>query len=41
VIDRALKSEEVVITRHGRLGLKVPSEDAGTFVGRMRDEDQR
>ena len=24
-----------------RVGLKTPSEDAGTFVSRMRDEDER
>ncbi|MGA3310688.1 MAG: type II toxin-antitoxin system prevent-host-death family antitoxin [Xanthobacteraceae bacterium] len=68
LIDRALKGEDVVITRHGRpvvelkpipkparkvtaadldwlaarrVGLKTPSEDAGTFVSRMRDEDER
>jgi len=68
LIDRALKGEDVVITRHGRpvaelkpipeparpvsaadldwlaarcVGRKLPDEDAGTFVSRMRDEDER
>lgn len=69
LIDRALKGEDVVITREGepvvelkpipqlkpgrritqqdldwlaahRVGVKQPSEDAGTFVSRMRDEDE-
>jgi prevent-host-death family protein len=68
LIDRALKGEDVVITRHGRpvvelkaiqpvpraitaadldwlaahrVGKKRPREDAGTFVSRMRDEDEK
>lgn len=68
LIDRALKGEAVVITRHGhpvvelrpvsppprritqadidwldahRVGSKLPPEDAGTLVSRMRDEDWR
>ena len=67
LIDRALKGENVVITRHGRpvaelrpipkpggkvsaasldwlaarrVGAKRVDEDAGTFVSRMRDEDE-
>jgi prevent-host-death family protein len=66
LIDRALKGEDVVITRHGhpvvelkpipappkvltdadldwlaahRTGRVQPKEDAGKFVGRMRDEE--
>ena len=68
LIDRALKGEEVVITRHGRpvvtlrpveapqpprmtpaesiawlrahrVGTIMPQEDAGSFVSRMRDEE--
>jgi len=68
LIDRALKGEEVVITRHGhpvielkpvrkqarpvtpadldwlaarRVGKRPMKEDAGTFVSRMRDEEER
>lgn len=68
LIDRALKGEDVVITRHGRavvelkpvakpprpvsvegldrlaaLRARLPRlpEDAGTFVSRMRDEEER
>jgi prevent-host-death family protein len=68
LIDRALKGESVVITRHGRpvaelrpipkpagkvsaaaldwlaarrVGAKPADEDAGAFVSRMRDEDER
>ena len=68
LIDRALKGESVVITRHGRpvaelrpipeparkvstaaldwlakrrVGAKLAAEDAGAFVSRMRDEDER
>jgi prevent-host-death family protein len=68
LIDRALKGEDVVITRHGkpvvelkpipkparrvtaadldwlaarRGGLKIPDDDASTFISRMRDEDER
>lgn len=66
LIDRVLKGEDVVITRHGhpvaelkpvpkpprrmtqadldwldkhRVRPRAPTEDAGTFVSRMRDED--
>jgi prevent-host-death family protein len=68
LIDRALKGESVVITRHGRpiaelkpipqpaqkvsaaaldwlaarrVGAKPADEDAGAFVSRMRDDDER
>ncbi len=67
LIDRALKGEDVVITRHGRPVVelkpipqsvqplsaadldwlaarrvgKQATEDAGTFVSRMRDEEWR
>jgi len=67
LIDRALRGEDIVITRHGtpvvdlraipapprpvtkadiewlrahRVG-KATSEDAGTFVSKMRDEEER
>jgi antitoxin (DNA-binding transcriptional repressor) of toxin-antitoxin stability system len=68
LIDRALRGEDIVITRHGRpvvelkaipgeakpvtsadldwlaarrVGRKLPDEDAGTFISKMRDEDER
>ena len=68
LIDRALKGESVVITRHGhpvielkpvsapakpitaadvdwlrdnRVGSRLPNEDSGALVHRMRDEGER